>query len=50
MSVTVPVVVVGHFSTPTSMTFLSNQIMVKHSSFYITQHPNRVRAGNGATH
>ena len=47
---TVPVVVVGHFSTPTSMTFLSNQIMVKHSSSYITQHPNRVRAGNGATH
>jgi cytochrome c-type biogenesis protein CcmE len=44
---TVPVVVVGHFSSATSSTFLSNEIMVKHSSSYIQAHPNRVRAGNG---
>lgn len=44
---TVPVVVVGHFSSATSSTFLSNQIMVKHSSSYIEAHPDRVRAGNG---
>lgn len=46
---TVPVVVVGHFSSDTSMTFLSNQIMVKHSASYIQAHPNRVRAGNGTS-
>ncbi len=30
----IPVVVVGHFASASSMTFLSNQIMVKHSSNY----------------
>ena len=45
---TVPVVVVGHFASMSSMTFLSNQIMVKHSSSYIAAHPDRVRAKNGS--
>ena len=44
---TVPVVVVGHFASASSMTFLSNQIMVKHSSSYIAAHPDRVRSKNG---
>jgi len=43
-----PVIVVGHFASPTSTTFLSNQIMVKHSSSYVEQHPNRVRASDGS--
>jgi cytochrome c-type biogenesis protein CcmE len=43
----IPVVVVGHFSTVSSDTFVSNQIMVKHSADYIAAHPNRVRAPNG---
>ena len=45
---TVPVVVVGHFSSAASTTFLSNEIMVKHSSSYIASHPDRVKAGNGS--
>jgi cytochrome c-type biogenesis protein CcmE len=44
----IPVVVVGHFATPGSTLFLSNQIMVKHSANYIAAHPNRVRAPNGS--
>jgi cytochrome c-type biogenesis protein CcmE len=44
----VPVVVVGHFSSASSSTFESNQIMVKHSSSYIAAHPSRVRSGNGS--
>ena len=44
-----PVVVVGHFVSTQSTTFLSNQIMVKHSASYIEAHPNRVRAGDGTT-
>ena len=39
----IPVVVVGHFATPTSLTFLSDQIMVKHSATYIAAHPGRFR-------
>jgi cytochrome c-type biogenesis protein CcmE len=46
---TLPVIVVGHFASATSSTFLSNQIMVKHTSSYIAAHPNRVRAGDGTT-
>jgi cytochrome c-type biogenesis protein CcmE len=46
---TLPVIVVGHFASASSSTFLSNQIMVKHTSSYIAAHPNRVRAGNGTT-
>jgi cytochrome c-type biogenesis protein CcmE len=43
----IPVVVVGHFSSPTSNTFFSNQILVKHSANYIAKYPSRVRAKNG---
>ena len=40
----IPVIAVGHFS---GSTFISNQILVKHSSNYIAQHPKRVTAPNG---
>jgi cytochrome c-type biogenesis protein CcmE len=40
----IPVVLVGHFSSDTSRTFLSDTIMVKHSATYTAQHPGRVRA------
>jgi cytochrome c-type biogenesis protein CcmE len=43
----IPVVVVGHFTTKTSLTFDGTQIMVKHTSSYIAQHPTRVKAPNG---
>lgn len=43
-----PVIVVGHFASTDSTTFLSNQIMVKHSSSYVASHPDRVRAGDGS--
>jgi cytochrome c-type biogenesis protein CcmE len=42
----VPVVVVGHFQGDG---FVSNQIIVDHSSQYQQQHPNRVRAPDGST-
>ena len=44
----IPVVVVGHFASPGSPLFVSNQIMVKHSANYIAAHPNRVKAPNGS--
>lgn len=40
----IPVVLVGHFS---GNIFLSDQIMVKHSSSYIAAHPDRVATLNG---
>ncbi len=40
----IPVIAVGHFS---GATFVSDQILVKHSSTYIAAHPNRVTAPNG---
>ena len=40
----IPVIAVGHFA---GTTFLSNMILVKHSSTYIAQHPARVTAPNG---
>jgi cytochrome c-type biogenesis protein CcmE len=40
----IPVIAVGHFS---GSTFVSDQILVKHSSTYIAQHPGRVTAPNG---
>lgn len=43
----IPVVVSGHFTSPTSTTFVSDQILVKHSASYIAAHPGRVRASNG---
>ncbi|NNN20490.1 MAG: cytochrome c maturation protein CcmE [Acidimicrobiales bacterium] len=50
----IPVVLVGHFDSgsgpgDTSLTFETNQIMVKHSSVYIAEHPNRVKAQNGTS-
>lgn len=45
----IPVVVVGHFVSPTSLHFDGTQIMVKHSSSYIAEHPNRVKAPNGTS-
>ena len=46
----IPVVVVGHFTSPRSDVFVSDQIMVKHSATYIAAHPARVRAPNGTEH
>jgi cytochrome c-type biogenesis protein CcmE len=45
--VNIPVVVVGHFTSPDSNQFDSNQILVKHSANYIAKYPGRVRAKNG---
>ena len=41
----IPVIAVGHFQGDT---FVSDQILVKHSSTYIAQHPSRVTAPNGS--
>ena len=41
----IPVIAVGHFSGDT---FVSDQILVKHSSNYIAEHPQRVTAPNGS--
>jgi cytochrome c-type biogenesis protein CcmE len=43
----IPVVVVGHFTSSSSSEFVSNSILVKHSATYIEQYPSRVRAPNG---
>lgn len=43
----IPVVVVGHFGSAASDVFVSNQILVKHSATYISQHPTRVKGTNG---
>jgi len=40
----IPVIAVGHFQGDI---FVSDQILVKHSSTYIAQHPSRVTAPNG---
>lgn len=45
----IPVVVVGHFASTTSLDFEGTQIMVKHSASYIAAHPNRVKAPNGTS-
>ncbi len=45
----IPVVVVGHFVSSTSLQFDGTQIMVKHSSSYIAEHPDRVKAPNGTS-
>jgi cytochrome c-type biogenesis protein CcmE len=44
----IPVVVVGHFASVASDTFVSDAIMVKHSANYIAQHPARVKAPDGS--
>jgi cytochrome c-type biogenesis protein CcmE len=41
----IPVVLVGHFAGPV---FASNQILVDHTSQYIEEYPNRVKAPNGS--
>jgi cytochrome c-type biogenesis protein CcmE len=41
----IPVIAVGHFS---GTMFVSDQILVKHSSNYIAAHPGRVTAPNGS--
>ena len=41
----IPVIAVGHFSGDV---FVSDQILVKHSSTYIAAHPARVEAPNGS--
>ncbi len=41
----IPVIAVGHFD---GKVFVSDQILVKHSSTYIAQHPSRVTAPNGS--
>jgi cytochrome c-type biogenesis protein CcmE len=40
----IPVIAVGHFN---GATFVSDQILVKHSADYIAAHPGRVTAPNG---
>jgi len=44
----IPVVVVGHFTSATSLNFVANSILVKHSANYIAQYPGRVKAKNGS--
>ena len=44
----IPVVVVGHFTSATSLVFYASQIMVKHTASYIAAHPTRVKAPNGS--
>jgi len=41
----IPVIAVGHFQGDT---FVSDQILVKHTANYIAQHPARVTAPNGS--
>jgi cytochrome c-type biogenesis protein CcmE len=43
----VPVVVVGHFTSATSNDFVSNSILIKHSSTYAAQYPGRVKPQTG---
>lgn len=45
----IPVVVVGHFVSSTSLDFAGTQIMVKHTASYIAAHPSRVKAPNGTS-
>ncbi len=45
----IPVVVVGHFASATSLHFEGTQILVKHSASYIAAHPKRVKAPNGTS-
>jgi cytochrome c-type biogenesis protein CcmE len=43
----VPVVVVGHFTSVRSDDFVSNSILIKHSSTYAAQYPGRVKPQTG---
>ena len=44
----IPVVVVGHFTSATSLVFEGSQILVKHTASYSAQYPNRVKAPDGS--
>jgi cytochrome c-type biogenesis protein CcmE len=44
----IPVVVIGHFTSDTSLSFVSNGILVKHSATYVAKYPGRVTAPNGS--
>jgi cytochrome c-type biogenesis protein CcmE len=46
----IPVIAVGHFNGTSlvGLSFVSDQILVKHSSTYIAAHPGRVTAPNGS--
>jgi cytochrome c-type biogenesis protein CcmE len=45
----IPVIVIGHFASPSSDVFMSNQIMEKHSQYYSPVHtasaPARAKSG-----
>jgi cytochrome c-type biogenesis protein CcmE len=43
----IAVVVVGHFTTPRSVDFISHQILVKHSENYCAANPKRVKSKSG---
>ena len=43
----IAVVVVGHFTHDVSHTFVSHQILVKHSENYCAAHPGRVKVEEG---
>ncbi|MBU6232647.1 MAG: cytochrome c maturation protein CcmE [Acidobacteria bacterium] len=45
---TIPVVVIGSFSSSSNYVFSATQIMVKHSAEYKAQHPDRVTASDGS--
>lgn len=44
----IPIIAVGHFAAGSPITFRSSEIMVKHSSSYIADHPDRVKAKDGS--
>lgn len=43
----IAVVVVGHFTSPRSLDFVSRQILVKHSENYCAANPKRVKSNSG---
>jgi cytochrome c-type biogenesis protein CcmE len=43
----IAVVVIGHFTTPHSLDFVSHQILVKHSENYCAANPKRVKSKSG---
>jgi cytochrome c-type biogenesis protein CcmE len=43
----IAVVVVGHFTSPDSLAFVSHQILVKHSANYCAANPSRVKSKSG---
>jgi cytochrome c-type biogenesis protein CcmE len=43
----IAVVVIGHFTSPHSLDFVSHQILVKHSQNYCATNPTRVKSKSG---